>query len=360
MSDEFIICETCLGSNKNIKMMKQPNGEECKLCTRPFTIYRWHSDASSSTKTRKTIICTTCARVKNCCQSCMLDINYGISIDIRDTALKMAGLDNLILRGSETTKNREVKAIMADKYDEKFKTADSKNENESKQQVARELLLKLSTRLKDQKQRKITDKYNGNTKSIEVLKFSRTLPFNTLITIPSSQPELTSFFVFGIDSNLPQYSITNYAKEHGGPVLAITIVHRAKCGFITFIDRKSAEKFANHIIDNKLNPNDNPGLIVLDKKFPVRFTWGKPVNLGISTDDQLALSQVVNRVMKQLADKDRPKDSHLSGKTKFKLNKVVKPKSNTMAKNRHDQKSTQSDNDSTSTSYHALSKDFEI
>lgn len=334
MSD-FTICETCLGPDKNIKMVKQPNGEECKLCTRPFTVYRWHSKVSSSTKTRKTIICTTCARVKNCCQACMLDINYGISIDIRDTALKMAGLDKLVLTGSETTKNREVKAIMADKYDEKFKKLDA---NQDKQQLARDILLKLSLRLKDQKTKKSVERKDGNSKN-EALKLASKLPFSTPITIPS-QSDITSFFVFGIDSNLPQYSINNYAKQHGGSVLGITIVHRAKCGYITFGDRQSAEKFANHIMAHKINPNNNPGLIILDKKFPVRFTWGKPINLA--NEDHVALSQVVNRAMKQLADNDKTK----ANPSKNKPNKVVKPQ---VAPTKAPPKK-----------YEALSNDFEI
>jgi len=320
-------------------MIKQPNGEECKLCTRPFTVYRWHSSATSATKTRKTIICITCARVKNCCQSCMLDINYGIPIDIRDTALKMAGLDKLIIKGSDSSKNREVKAIIAEKHQAKFDKIDgTETDEDDKQRVARELLMKLATKLKDKAPSTTSNSKSKVLSTGDLSKLVKKLPFSNSISIPTSQPHLKSFFIFGISSDLPQYTILNYAKQYGGALVSSTINHRAKCGFISFNDRETAEKFANYILANKLNTNNNAGLIILDGKFPVRITWGNPVNLGVDNEAHTNISHVVNKVMKQLADKDksatskspsapsdRSKDKPTTNSKSKKINKVVKP-----------------------------------
>lgn len=38
---------------------------------------------------KKTEVCQTCARLKNVCQTCLLDLEYGLPIQVRDTALKI-------------------------------------------------------------------------------------------------------------------------------------------------------------------------------------------------------------------------------------------------------------------------------
>ena len=50
-----ILCETCLGDNPYIKMMKQNFGCVCKICDRPFTLFRWKAGTQGRFKT--TIVC---------------------------------------------------------------------------------------------------------------------------------------------------------------------------------------------------------------------------------------------------------------------------------------------------------------
>lgn len=86
-SDFPILCQTCLGDNPYIRMTKEKYGKECKICVRPFTVFRWCPGARMRFK--KTEVCQTCSKLKNVCQTCLLDLEYGLPIQVRDAALRM-------------------------------------------------------------------------------------------------------------------------------------------------------------------------------------------------------------------------------------------------------------------------------
>lgn len=54
----------------------------CKICLRPFTTFRWRPGGKG--KHRTTEICQTCSKLRNACQSCILDLVYHLPIQIRD------------------------------------------------------------------------------------------------------------------------------------------------------------------------------------------------------------------------------------------------------------------------------------
>ena len=127
------VCERCLPDNPYVQMLKEDYGEACKLCTRPFTVFRWKADRTSRQK--RTGICLTCARLKNCCQCCMLDLSFGLPITIRDAALKM------VAPGPTSEVNREFYAQENERAIEEGRGLEGYEKTDEK---ARDLLRKLA------------------------------------------------------------------------------------------------------------------------------------------------------------------------------------------------------------------------
>ena len=79
-SDFPILCPTCLGNVPYLRMLKEKFGKECKICSRPFTVFRWCPGPKMRYK--KTEICQTCSKLKNVCQTCLLNMEYGLPVQV--------------------------------------------------------------------------------------------------------------------------------------------------------------------------------------------------------------------------------------------------------------------------------------
>lgn len=83
-----VVCETCLGDNPYVRMQRQKFGQACKVCERPFTVFRWKPGGDARYK--KTQLCQACSKTKNVCQVCILDLTYGLPVEVRDSVLAKA------------------------------------------------------------------------------------------------------------------------------------------------------------------------------------------------------------------------------------------------------------------------------
>ncbi|KAF8044808.1 hypothetical protein N665_6625s0001, partial [Sinapis alba] len=72
-SDIPILGQSCRGDNPYLRM-------ECKVCTRPFKVFRWRPGRAARYK--NTEICQTCSKLKNVCQ-------------VRDMALNITTHDSI-------------------------------------------------------------------------------------------------------------------------------------------------------------------------------------------------------------------------------------------------------------------------
>ena len=88
LSDEFpMVCETCLGPNPYIRMIKIRFGDKlCKMSNTAFQSFRWK--AGPGGRFKETIICKEVALEKNVCQACLTDMTFGVPVGVRDALLK--------------------------------------------------------------------------------------------------------------------------------------------------------------------------------------------------------------------------------------------------------------------------------
>lgn len=76
-----------LSGSLTLSQSKQEFARSCGTCARPFTVFRWNPGTGMRYKT--TVICQTCSKIKNVCQTCLLDLEYGLPTQVRDTALAL-------------------------------------------------------------------------------------------------------------------------------------------------------------------------------------------------------------------------------------------------------------------------------
>lgn len=85
-SDFPTLCEKCLGDNPYVRMQRNPYGGSCKICERPFTVFKWRPGRGEGN--RKTEVCNVCAKVRNLCQTCLLDLQFALPSQLRDSVLQ--------------------------------------------------------------------------------------------------------------------------------------------------------------------------------------------------------------------------------------------------------------------------------
>lgn len=294
------VCENCLPDNPYVQMLKEDYGSECKLCTRPFTLFKWKADRASRQKA--TSICLTCARLKNCCQCCMLDLSFGLPLAVRDAALKM------VAPGPRSDINREYYAQEHEKEIEEGRGAIEEAYGKTDEK-ARELLRRLANsepyykkqrrlqaEAEDEKEKAADGEEGlkritagpGPVRSSETKATARPGPYDrpagsgsgrpagrpgranpaalpsAADIAPPADPNITSLFITGVEDDLPEHELRKFFTPFG-PLRSLVCSHRAHCAFINYASRESAEKAAAAC----------QGKAVI-KGCPLKVGWGKP------------------------------------------------------------------------------------
>lgn len=292
-------------------MLKQDYSAECKLCTRPFTVFTWKTDRTSRSKS--TGICLTCARLKNCCQCCMLDLSFGLPITVRDAALKM------IAPGPQSAVNREYYAQNHERDIEEGKD-EILAEYDKTDGKARELLRRLAnSEPYFKKQRRIAGAEETaaggdmgeapgpgamvsqgrqgpgpirTTRGAAALRGARggrggaragrgfpsaaMLPPTQADIAPPADKTITSLFITGIEDDLPEHKIRDFFTTYG-KLRSLVCSHMSHCAFVNYASRESAEAAAGAC----------QGKAVI-AGCPLRVQWGRPKPIGTMDRDERA------------------------------------------------------------------------
>ncbi|KAH8686600.1 hypothetical protein BGZ61DRAFT_534113 [Ilyonectria robusta] len=296
------VCETCLPDNPYVKMLKEDYGAECKLCTRPFTVFSWSADRAHGRK-KRTNVCLTCARLKNCCQCCMLDLSFGLPIVVRDAALKM------VAPGPQSDINREYFAQNNEKLIEEGKVGTE--EYGKTDEKARELLRRLANskpyfrkgktvdadgaesatggkavvgagvggpgpiRTRDTKAALAAGARAGG-KSRQAFPSAAQLPPSPRDWLPPQDKNIMSLFVTGVEDDLPEFKLREFFKAHG-KIKSLVCSHMSHCAFVNYETREAAEKAAAAC----------QGRAVI-AGCPLRIRWGVPKAIGTMDKEQRA------------------------------------------------------------------------
>ncbi|OVA17686.1 RNA recognition motif domain [Macleaya cordata] len=284
-SDFPIICESCLGDNPYVRMTKADFDKECKICTRPFTVFRWRPGRDSRYK--KTEVCQTCSKLKNVCQVCLLDLEYGLPVQVRDTALAINSNDAI----PKSDVNRE---YFADEHDRRARAG---IDYESSYGKARpnDTILKLQRTTPYYKrnrahvcsfyvrgectrgaecpyrhempitgelsQQNIKDRYYGvnDPAALKLLNKAGEMPS----LAPPEDESIKTLYVGGLDARVTEQDLRDNFYAHG-EIESVRMVLQRACAFVTYTTREGAEKAAEEL-SNKL----------VIKGLRLKLLWGK-------------------------------------------------------------------------------------
>eukprot|EP00243_Klebsormidium_subtile_P002690 TRINITY_DN15466_c0_g1_i1.p1 TRINITY_DN15466_c0_g1~~TRINITY_DN15466_c0_g1_i1.p1 ORF type:complete len:497 (+),score=67.99 TRINITY_DN15466_c0_g1_i1:164-1654(+) len=288
-SDFPILCESCLGDNPYVRMTKAEFDKECKICTRPFTVFRWRPGRDARYK--KTEICQTCSKLKNVCQTCLLDLEYGLPVEVRDKALGLAG-DSM----PQSDVNRE---FFAEQH-EKATKAGLDFESSYGKVRPNDTILKLQRTTPYYKrnrahicsffvrgectrgaecpfrhempttgplaQQNIKDRYYGVNDPVAAKLLERASQMPSLV--PPEDEQITTLYVGGLDDRITEADLKDQFYSYG-EIKSIRVVASRGCAFVTFTEREAAEKAAENVA-NKL----------VVRGLRLKLMWGRPQQPG--------------------------------------------------------------------------------
>jgi len=257
-----------------------------------FTVFRWKPGAKARYK--KTEVCQTCAKLKNICQTCILDLEYGLPSQARDVAL---GLAPEAAPVSEA--NRE---YFTQQAEEQLSTVTAQG-NFGKAPSVNSTIAKLARNTPYYKRNRahicsfflkgectrgdecpyrheqpddselahqnIKDRYYGQNDPV-ALKMLKKVEGNERLKPPQNK-EITTIYIGGVVSDISEQDLRDVFYAYG-EIKSVKMVPKATCAFITFTTREAAEKVIEKL-----------AFTLNIKGHQLKVSWGKPQTVDPST-----------------------------------------------------------------------------
>eukprot|EP00933_Yihiella_yeosuensis_P003709 TRINITY_DN10689_c0_g1_i1.p1 TRINITY_DN10689_c0_g1~~TRINITY_DN10689_c0_g1_i1.p1 ORF type:complete len:356 (+),score=64.95 TRINITY_DN10689_c0_g1_i1:55-1122(+) len=280
-----LVCETCLGDNPYVRMQKEDAGTECKICVRPFTVFRWK--AGTHGRYKSTVICQSCAKVKNVCQTCIFDLEYGLPVEVRDKYLEELGQNKVALPNSRVGRDYQLQEAMKDKDGSDLpygkvgahpmlkrlaRMTPYYKRNEARictfyvkgacnrgQDCPFKHELPQGGELANQKLR---DRFHGENDPLAKKIMRRAEEDLTLM--PPEDKSITTLYLGGLPPGTKEKDIRNQFYVFG-EIRSIRMAPKQFCAFVTFVQREVAEDAASKM--HKI-------LKIGEKR--INVTWGRP------------------------------------------------------------------------------------
>jgi len=286
-----MLCETCLGDNPYIRMQKEDASTECKICVRPFTLFRWK--AGTNGRYKATIVCQSCAKMKNVCQTCLFDLEYGLPVEVRDRYLQELGQDKQELPESRVGRDYALQNAHAEGENQ---------EGSNYGKVRHPMLERLARKTPYYKRnearlctffvkgacnrggdcpfkhelpkggelanQKLRDRFHGENDPLAA-KIMRKAD-DELTLMPPEDKSITTLYLGGMDPSVVEKEVRDKFYVHG-EIRSIRMVKKQCCAFVTYVKREEAEAAAaglHRILELK------------GKK--VHVMWGRPQKSAIT------------------------------------------------------------------------------
>eukprot|EP00210_Caulerpa_lentillifera_P005328 g5091.t1 len=291
-SDFPIVCETCLGPNPYVRMQRIEYGGTCHISGRPYTVFRWRP--GSDARYKKTIICQEIAKAKNVCQVCLLDLEYGLPVQVRDAA---AGIEPEDVPNSDVNKEyalelQKTTGELGQQY-KQMPTNDTLKKVQRITPFYKRNQAPVCTffirgecnrgaecpyrhempSATDLSEQNIKDRYYGVNDPVaeKILQRMQDLPNLT----PPEDPSVTTLYIGGVSPDIMETDLRDVFYAYG-ELTSVKIVTDKNCAFVTYSKREDAERAANALTSQVKIRNAN-----------CKLMWGRPASQKTSIDHSI-------------------------------------------------------------------------